>query len=79
MRYNRRQFIADTIQGLPGIALAAMFAKDALAESPDINPEKPYAPRRPHFAPKAKRVVEIFCSGALSHVDTFDYKPDLIR
>ncbi len=79
MRYNRRQFVADAMQGLPGIALAAMFAKDTWAESPDINPEKPYAPRRPHFAPKAKRVVEIFCSGALSHVDTFDYKPELIR
>ncbi len=79
MTYDRRQFLANTMQGLPGMALAAMLAQDTNAKSPEINPEKPCAPRRPHFAPKAKRVVEIFCSGALSHVDTFDYKSELIR
>ena len=35
--------------------------------------------RQPHFSPPAKQVIEVFCSGALSHVDTFDYKPELIR
>jgi len=79
MTHNRRQFLANTMQGLPGIALGAMLADQAKAESPRIDPTKPYAPRRPHFAPKATRVIEIFCSGALSHVDTFDYKPELIR
>ena len=34
---------------------------------------------RPHFPPKAKRVVQIFCCGGVSHVDTFDYKPDLAK
>ena len=33
----------------------------------------------PHFTPKAKRVLMIFCSGALSHVDTFDWKPELVK
>jgi hypothetical protein len=33
----------------------------------------------PDFEPKAKRVIQIFCSGGLSHVDTFDYKPELER
>jgi hypothetical protein len=33
----------------------------------------------PHFTPKAKNVLVIFCSGACSHLDTFDYKPELIR
>src|SRR5438132_578075 len=37
------------------------------------------APRKPHFAPKAKRVLTIFCSGAVSHLDTFDYKPELVK
>lgn len=32
---------------------------------------------QPHHAPKAKRVIQIFCSGGLSHLDTFDYKPEL--
>ena len=79
MIHNRRQFLTNTMQGLPGIALGAMLADQANAESPRIDPTKPYAPRQPHFAPKATRVIEIFCSGALSHVDTFDYKPELIR
>lgn len=44
-----------------------------------IDPSQPYAPRPPHFPAKAKRVVMLFCSGALSHVDTFDYKPELLK
>jgi hypothetical protein len=32
---------------------------------------------QPHFAPKAKRVIQIFCPGGVSHLDTFDYKPEL--
>ena len=34
-------------------------------------------PRAPHFSPKAKRVIQIFCPGGVSHLDTFDYKPEL--
>src|SRR5690606_9693720 len=32
---------------------------------------------KPHHAPKAKRVLQIFCPGGASHLDTFDYKPEL--
>jgi len=35
------------------------------------------ATRQPHFTPKAKRVIQIFCPGGASHLDTFDYKPEL--
>ena len=42
-------------------------------------PSNVLAPRPPHFPAKATRIIEVFCSGALSHVDTFDYKPELIR
>jgi len=35
--------------------------------------------RPPHFAPKAKRVIQIFCPGGVSHLDTFDYKPELLK
>ena len=78
MNSSRRQFLMQTMQGFSGVALAAMLTEEARGESPEIDPAKPYAPRSTHFAPKAKRVVEVFCSGALSHVDTFDYKPELI-
>lgn len=46
---------------------------------PVIDPAHPFAPRAPHFEAAAKRVLVIFCSGACSHLDTFDYKPELIR
>ena len=69
----------QTMQGFSGVALAAMLTDEVLGKSPRIDPTKPYAPRSAHFTPKAKRVIEVFCSGALSHVDTFDYKPALIK
>lgn len=46
---------------------------------PNINPDNPYAERSPHFETSAKKVLIIFCPGAVSHVDTFDYKPDLTK
>ena len=39
----------------------------------------PYAPRKPHFAPRAKSVISLFMSGGVSHVDTFDPKPALAK
>ncbi|MFV1995753.1 MAG: DUF1501 domain-containing protein, partial [Verrucomicrobiales bacterium] len=39
----------------------------------------PYAPRPPHFEAAAQQVLVIYCPGAVSHVDTFDYKPDLAK
>jgi hypothetical protein len=69
---DRRNFLAHTATGLGGIALASLLAGEARAANP-------LAPRSPHFAPKAKRVLMIFCSGAVSHIDTFDYKPELVK
>ena len=40
-------------------------------------PPGPFSPRRPHFAPKAKRVAFLFLNGGISHLDSFDYKPAL--
>lgn len=77
--FSRRQFLSGSAGGLSSIALAAMLAEQSRGEGPKIDPTKPYAPRRPHFPGKATRVIEIFCSGALSHVDTFDFKPELLR
>jgi hypothetical protein len=87
---SRRQFLNHTGAGLGGIALASLLHADGLLASespadsptpirPKIDPVHPHAPRPPHFAPRAKNVLMIFCSGALSHLDTFDYKPELIK
>ncbi len=40
-------------------------------------PDNPWAPRQPHFAPKAKHVIFLFLNGGLSQIDSFDYKPKL--
>ena len=79
MKPSRRQFLMQTMQGFSGVALAAMLTDEVLGESPRIDSTNPYSQRSTHFAPKAKRVIEVFCSGALSHVDTFDFKPELIK
>ena len=82
---DRRGFLQRSATGLGGIALASLLAESgALADDhgplrPIVDPARPYAPRPPHFPAKAKRVLMLFCSGAISHVDTFDYKSELVR
>jgi hypothetical protein len=50
-----------------------------LASPVGIDPARPFAPRSPHFAPKAKNVLVIFCAGGVSQLETWDYKPELIK
>ncbi len=81
---NRRGFFGQAATGLSGIALASLLADEARGAKhaplrPTIRPEAPLAARSPHFAPRAKQVLVVFCSGAVSHVDTFDYKPELVK
>jgi len=83
---DRRHFLTQASTGLGGIALAALLAEQGLLADeslppirPEIKSDAPLAPRKPHHAAKAKRVLTIFCSGAVSHVDTFDYKPELVK
>lgn len=89
-RIDRRQLLLNTANGLGGIALAAMLAEDGLTSAPlqaaetgplrpKIDDAEPFAARPSHFPPRAKNVLMIFCSGACSQLDTFDYKPALIR
>jgi hypothetical protein len=81
---NRRGFLAHSATGLGAIALASLL-RGRVAEGssaplrPLVRPEAPLAPRAPHFAPSAKRVLVIFCSGACSQLDTWDFKPELIK
>ena len=81
---NRRHFLKHSGKGLGGIALTSLLARDGLLASgkpirPNIESTKPFSARNSHFSPAAKNVVVIFCSGACSHLDTFDYKPELIK
>jgi hypothetical protein len=65
------------------LALGALLAGESRASTPGrqpaIDPLQPFAPRPPHFAPRAKSVIFIFLVGGPSQVDSFDYKPTLQR
>lgn len=85
---NRRSFLANTMTGLSGIALTQLLASEQLLAKvddkispirPAILPKQPSLARKPHFPAAAKNVIMIFCAGACSQIDTFDYKPELIR
>ena len=82
---DRRQFLGQAVNGLSGIALASLLHRDGLLagdktpQRPQIDPSRPFASRASHFEPKAKNVLMIFCAGACSQLDTFDYKPELIK
>jgi hypothetical protein len=65
---SRRDFLWHSGGGLGGIALAALLGQDGQAAGP-----------LPHHRPRAKRVVQMFMAGAASHIDLFDYKPELIK
>jgi hypothetical protein len=72
---TRRELLATTSCGFGMLAFAGLFGQSARAAATDAN--HPLAPKQPHFAPRAKRVIFMFMQGGPSHVDTFDYKPAL--
>ncbi len=78
---DRRRFLSSSATALGSIALTNLLGLDGLlaADAPIIDPGRPYAPRQPHFSAKAKNVVVIFCAGAVSQLETWDYKPELIK
>jgi uncharacterized protein (DUF1501 family) len=78
---DRRGFLSQSATALGSIALTSLLTREGLlaGSSPIIDPARPYAPRQPHFPAKAKNVLVIFCAGAVSQLETWDYKPELIR
>ena len=83
---NRRQLLHQCGAGLAALALSDMIVRSGLcAGEPAANPlaaasvSNPLLPKSPHFPARAKRVIFLFMHGGPSHVDTFDYKPELIK
>ncbi len=88
---TRRWFFKDCAIGLGALALHQLFREAGFAapESPSrpgkaasIRPPvlaNPLAPKRPHYAGKAKNVIFLFMAGAPSHLELFDYKPQLAK
>lgn len=78
----RRHFFANCGLSLGSIALGQLMTRDGLlaaetGPSGVTNATNPLAPRAPHFAAKAKRVIHLFMAGAPSQLELFDYKPKL--
>lgn len=81
---DRRKFLTDATSGLSGIALASLLQQQSLLAddqsiAPKIDPSRPFAARSSHHRAAAKNVLVIFCAGACSQVDTFDFKPELVK
>ena len=78
---SRRQFLWHSGGGLGGIALAALLERTALGAEPSERSARssPSKLSELHFPPRAKRVVQLFMAGAASHIDLWDYKPELIK
>jgi hypothetical protein len=81
---DRRGFLGDSATALGSIALASLLAEERAAAAaapirPAIDPARPHAARSPHSPPKAKNVLVIFCAGAVSQLETWDWKPELVQ
>jgi hypothetical protein len=74
---SRRRLLRTTSAGFGYLAFAGLSS--FAAESSIASSQNPLTAKAPHFASKAKRVIFLCMAGAPSHVDTFDYKPDLNR
>lgn len=75
---TRRTFFKQIGYGIGGLALSNLLLESGLAAEP-AQALNPMAPKKPHFAPKAKNVIYLFMAGAPSQVDLFDPKPTLVK
>ena len=66
---SRRRLFLDAGCGFGWLALSSLLQQDIVRAGSE--------PQAPHFAPRAKRVIQVFCLGGMSHLDTFDFKPEL--
>ena len=87
---SRRDLLFQAGGGISGVALASLLGADGLlAATPRVadsaacglaaNIISPVTPKAPHFNPRAKSVISLFMTGGVSHIDTFDPKPALVK
>jgi hypothetical protein len=72
--FNRRQWLQTAGCGFGSLAFSALAHLDAVAAETN-----PLAPKLPHFPAKAKNVIFLYMHGGASHIDSFDYRPELER
>ena len=81
---TRRDALRQLGAGFGSLGLASVLSQSGMltntAEAGLVEPSSPLAPKPPHFAPKAKNIIQLFMPGGPSQVDTFDYKqPSLLK
>ncbi|MEW5979004.1 MAG: DUF1501 domain-containing protein [Acidobacteriota bacterium] len=76
-RVNRRVFLGDCGMGFTGLVLGAMLQRDGILRASASSELWTPPDGKPHFAPKAKRVIWLFMLGGTSHLESFDPKPEL--
>ena len=74
---SRREFLTTSAGGIGGLAFAALLANSQAQAAHGLIEKNPLAPKKPHFAPRAKNCIFFFLSGGSSQVDLFDPKPKL--
>ena len=88
--WNRREFLFQSGGGISGLAFAYLLDREGLlsaASAPAADGAcaaaavgiNPYAPKPPHFKPRATSVISLFMGGGWSQMDTFDPKPALTK
>ncbi len=83
-RRTRRQMLWDLGCGFTGTALASMLGNDGFLQQQRVAADgttpfrNPLAPKEPMLPAKAKSVIFLYMYGGPSHIDTFDYKPDMV-
>jgi hypothetical protein len=87
--WDRREFLFKSGGGISGVALAWLLDRDRLLSAASREQTEactaatvgvnPYAPKPPHFTPRATAVISLFMGGGWSQMDTFDPKPALTK
>ena len=79
---SRRTLLRQAANGFGAVALSALFGRGLTAlaaPAAEAGPRRPLAVRPSHFRPRARHVIFLFMEGAVSQVDSFDYKPMLVK
>lgn len=74
---SRRSLLRTASAGFGYLALASLIGQENARAITKGTAAGPLSPKPPHFLPKAKRIIFLFMEGAMSGVDTFEYKPEL--
>ncbi len=78
-KISRRWFFKECGVGLGAVALGSLLNETLFATAAKPSLVNPLAPKQPPFKAKAKNVIYLFMAGAPSHLDLFDYKPELVK